>query len=144
MAQAVEHLCSKYRALCSIPTTGAKLFAKYYFLGKVIDEQWVNFYDMNMPAPRSRSRTFPNPHQKTPFSLYISHHRIHCYDFFFFLVVSGFELRVSHLLGRPSTTWATPSAIFCIGYFWDRVSGTICLGWPCTAVFLISVSWVHY
>jgi hypothetical protein len=28
--------------------------------------------------------------------------------FFFFLAVVKFELRASHLLGRPSPTWATP------------------------------------
>jgi hypothetical protein len=31
---------------------------------------------------------------------------------------------------------------FCAGFFWDRVSPTICLGWLWTAMFLISASWV--
>jgi hypothetical protein len=29
-------------------------------------------------------------------------------------------------LSRCSTTWATLLALLCIGYFWDRVSLTIC------------------
>jgi hypothetical protein len=36
---------------------------------------------------------------------------------FFFLVVRVFELRASHLLDRCSTTWATPPALFCDGFF---------------------------
>jgi hypothetical protein len=31
---------------------------------------------------------------------------------------------------------------FCDGFFWDRVSQTISLGWLQTVIFLISVSWV--
>jgi hypothetical protein len=34
---------------------------------------------------------------------------------------SGFELRVSHFLGRFSATWATPSSLFYFSYFSDRV-----------------------
>jgi hypothetical protein len=30
----------------------------------------------------------------------------------------------------------------CAGYFQDRVSKTICLGWPRTMILLISASWV--
>jgi hypothetical protein len=52
------------------------------------------------------------------------------------------ELRASHLLGRCSTTWAALSDLFCVGYFQDRVSWTICPGWLLTSVLLISVSWV--
>jgi hypothetical protein len=50
----------------------------------------------------------------------ISSHFHQDFLFFFFLVVVlvlGFEFRTSHLLGRYSTTWATPS----FGYFEDRV-----------------------
>jgi hypothetical protein len=61
---------------------------------------------------------------------------------FFFLVVLGSELRASHLLGRWSITWATPSALFCDGFFQDRVWRTICLGWLQTETLLISTSWV--
>jgi hypothetical protein len=57
-------------------------------------------------------------------------------------VVVGFELRASLLPGRHSATWATPPALFCIGYFQARVSRTICLGWPWTMILLITVSWV--
>jgi hypothetical protein len=40
---------------------------------------------------------------------------------FFFFEVLGY------LLGRYYTTWATPPALFYVGFFWDRVSHTICL-----------------
>jgi hypothetical protein len=67
----------------------------------------------------------------------------------FCFVVLGFELgltldrQASHLIGRRSTTWAPPPALFlCVGYFCDRVSGTICLGWPWTKILLIFPSWV--
>jgi hypothetical protein len=43
-----------------------------------------------------------------------------------------------------STAWVTPPALFCVGYFWDRVSQTICLGWLQTPIFLISASWVAW
>jgi hypothetical protein len=49
-------------------------------------------------------------------------------DMQFLLLVAGFELRASHLLGRCSTTWAFPPALFCVGYFWDRILQTTCLG----------------
>jgi hypothetical protein len=45
-------------------------------------------------------------------------------------------------LGRCSTTSATLPAMFCIGFFRDRVSRTICLGWPQSMIFLISASQV--
>jgi hypothetical protein len=42
--------------------------------------------------------------------------------FFLFCVLLGFELRVTHLLGWSSTTWAT-LALFCFSYFFSgRVS----------------------
>jgi hypothetical protein len=49
-------------------------------------------------------------------------------------VVLGLELR--------ATPWATPPALFCDEYFWDRVSQTIYLSWLWTPIFLISASWV--
>jgi hypothetical protein len=56
----------------------------------------------------------------------------------------GFELRPSYLLGRCSATWATLPALFLfgVGYFQDRVSWTISLGWLETVTLLISVSQV--
>jgi hypothetical protein len=38
--------------------------------------------------------------------------------------------------------WATPPALFCEGFFEDRVSGTICPKWSQTLILLISASWV--
>jgi hypothetical protein len=59
-----------------------------------------------------------------------------------FLMVLGFELRVLNVLGRCSTTWATLSTLFCIGYFQHRVLQTICLGWLWVVILVICVSWV--
>jgi hypothetical protein len=42
-----------------------------------------------------------------------------------------------HLLGRHSTTWATPTTLFCLGVFWDRVLRTICQGWLQTEINLL-------
>jgi hypothetical protein len=41
---------------------------------------------------------------------------------FFYFEGTAFELKVSCLLSRYSIAWATPSALFCCGSFWDRVS----------------------
>jgi hypothetical protein len=60
----------------------------------------------------------------------------------FFFAVLGFKLRASCLLGRCSTTRITPSVLFCAGYFQDRVSQTLCPGWPRTVILLIFASWV--
>jgi hypothetical protein len=57
-----------------------------------------------------------------------------------FLAILVFELRPLHFLDRLSKTWATLPALFWVGYFQDRVLQTICLGWPWTAIFLISAS----
>jgi hypothetical protein len=44
------------------------------------------------------------------------------YSFFFWCgVILRFKLKVLHLLGKGSTTWTMPSAIFALGYFLDRV-----------------------
>jgi hypothetical protein len=63
-------------------------------------------------------------------------------NFFFFLVVLGSEVKTSCLPGRPSTIWATLLALFCDGYFRNRVLRTICSGWLWTVILLISDSWV--
>jgi hypothetical protein len=57
-----------------------------------------------------------------------------------FLLVTGFELRASHLLDIHFTNWATLPALFCVGY--DRVSWTISWGWLCTSILPISATWV--
>jgi hypothetical protein len=54
--------------------------------------------------------------------------------------VLRFKLRALCLLGRCSTTRTTLPAHFCIGYFWDTGSWTICLGWPQITILLISAS----
>jgi hypothetical protein len=46
--------------------------------------------------------------------------------FFFFFGILGFELRASCLLGRWLYHLSHPPALFCIGYFQDRVSRTVC------------------
>jgi hypothetical protein len=48
-----------------------------------------------------------------------------CFSVFsssFFVVILGFELRASHVLGRRCISWVTPLALYCDGYFRDRVS----------------------
>jgi hypothetical protein len=52
--------------------------------------------------------------------------------FIIYFVVLGFELKASYLLGRHSTTWA----LFCVGYFWDGISWTICPDWLWTSILL--------
>jgi hypothetical protein len=37
---------------------------------------------------------------------------------------------------------ATPPALFCDGFFGDRISWTICLGWLWTVILVIPASWV--
>jgi hypothetical protein len=66
--------------------------------------------------------------------MYLHDKYIFMYQFFWRWV--EFELRVPHLLSRCSTTWAILTAPFCVGYFWYRVSRTICL-----AVFKPQLSW---
>jgi hypothetical protein len=44
-------------------------------------------------------------------------------------------------LNPRSTPWATPPALFYGGFFWGRVSWTVCPGWLPTDIFLISASW---
>jgi hypothetical protein len=51
----------------------------------------------------------------------INHYNPEFNFFFFFLPYWGLNL--------GSTPWATWPALFCDGFFQDRVSRTICLGW---------------
>jgi hypothetical protein len=53
---------------------------------------------------------------------------------FLFFLVRGLELRTYILTNPP--------ALYCEGFFQDRVSRTICLGWLGTVILLISTSWV--
>jgi hypothetical protein len=55
----------------------------------------------------------------------------------FCLVVRGFDLRASWLPDRCST-WDTPTALSCNGFFRDKVSRSICPGWLRMAILLIS------
>jgi hypothetical protein len=57
-----------------------------------------------------------------------------CLFFFFFLRYWG--------LNSGPTPCASLPALFCEGFFWDRGSQTICLGWLQTAILLISAFWV--
>jgi hypothetical protein len=52
------------------------------------------------------------------------------FSFLYFLVVLRFELRASLLLGRWSTTWATPQKPYfvLVFFFQDGVSWAICPG----------------
>jgi hypothetical protein len=45
-------------------------------------------------------------------------------------------------LNSGPTPWATLPTLFCDGFFWDRVSRTICQGWLWTMILQISASWV--
>jgi hypothetical protein len=40
------------------------------------------------------------------------------------------------------TPWAAPPALFCDGFFIDRVSRVICPGWLLAEILLISASWI--
>jgi hypothetical protein len=46
-------------------------------------------------------------------------------------------------LNSGPTPWATPPALFCEGFFWNRVPWIICLGWLQIVILLISASWVN-
>jgi hypothetical protein len=43
-------------------------------------------------------------------------------------------------LNSGPSPWATPPALFCEGFFWDKVPRTICLDWLQTTILLISAS----
>jgi hypothetical protein len=66
------------------------------------------------------------------FHLFFNNH--HHFWLFHFLWYWG-------LKSRP-TLWATPPALFCDVFFWDRVLWTIFLSCLQTAILLISASWV--
>jgi hypothetical protein len=54
-----------------------------------------------------------------------------------FLVVLGFELWVSNLPDRTSTTWVIPPAWLSLEFYWDRFSQAMCPGWLWTLILLI-------
>jgi hypothetical protein len=58
-----------------------------------------------------------------------------CCCLFFFFAVLG-------LNSGPTPQDTQPAFFFCDGFFWDRVSWTICFGWLQTMILLISASWV--
>jgi hypothetical protein len=58
------------------------------------------------------------------------------------MMILGFELRASCLLGRCSTTYSTPLILFNVEYFQDERSQTICPGWPPTTILLISAAYI--
>jgi hypothetical protein len=66
--------------------------------------------------------------------LYLLEHLHPPYSIFFFLQYWG--------LNSGPTPWATPRALFCDGFFQDRVLRTICPGWLSVTILLISASWV--
>jgi hypothetical protein len=47
----------------------------------------------------------------------IDEHKLFNNEHLSFIFLWWLELRDSHLLGRCSTTWATLSILFCVGYF---------------------------
>jgi hypothetical protein len=59
---------------------------------------------------------------------------------FFSFLWYGIRTQELILLGRYSTPWATLPALFFVGYFRDRVSWTICLGYLRTLILLIYAS----
>jgi hypothetical protein len=61
--------------------------------------------------------------------------------FFFFLTVLEFALRTLCLLGRYSSTWTTPPALFALVIF-QRESYTFSPVWPQTMIFLCNSSQV--
>jgi hypothetical protein len=58
-----------------------------------------------------------------------------CNLFLFFLKYWGFELRAYML------THST-SPFFVMGFFWGRILWTVCIGWLCTLILLISIFWI--
>jgi hypothetical protein len=65
-------------------------------------------------------------------------------SFFFFFFNVCFLFFVLRYRGLNSGTipWATPPALFCEGFFQDRVLWIFCPGWLWTAIIHISASWV--
>jgi hypothetical protein len=57
-----------------------------------------------------------------------------CFLFIYFLQFWG--------LNSGPTPQATPPIFFYEGFFRDRVSRTVCLGWLLTVILLVSASWV--
>jgi hypothetical protein len=90
-----------------------KIFIRlhYFIFIHVYGVLWPYSPPFTLPPP------FLHPQAVPPF--YIHHS--------FSLPVLEFELRVSHLLGRSSTTWATAS----LNYFWDWGSCVLCCLYLC-------------
>jgi hypothetical protein len=86
---------------------------------------------MQLPTLASTSRG-PEPTQWS--SLLLNLDYIPLFFLLFFLWYWG--------LNSGPTPWATPPALVCEGFFWDRVSWTICPGWLQTTILLISAFWV--
>jgi hypothetical protein len=99
-------------------------FSNWRFLGGVLAQDfakcpgWLRSCCLSLPSAGIRGRHSP------------------CSELGIFLVGLGFELRPQmfyHLTHRTSP--------FYVGYFWDRVSQTICLDWPWTVIFPTSAFW---
>jgi hypothetical protein len=61
---------------------------------------------------------------------------------FFIWLGWGFELRVSHLISKHSTTWVRLPALFCMGYFRGRILRTTFPRWLQIMIPLISAFWI--
>jgi hypothetical protein len=85
---------------------------------------WGTFVEVQAPLQASNRIACVHDRQKRKFS--VNACRASLFMHFLFLrgggSLLGFEFRISHLLGRSSTTGATLPAIFCVGYFQDRFS----------------------
>jgi hypothetical protein len=55
---------------------------------------------------------------------------------FFFFFSPGVWIQVLILASECSTAWAIPPTLFCVEYFWDKVSWTISLDWPQTSILI--------
>jgi hypothetical protein len=86
-------------------------------------------FPMEIPSSHSLLAKMSHPWRSLPWPCYLKlspdpHSTQSVVGLFACLFVSavlGFELRVSHLLGRYCTTWVMLPALFCFSYFSDRV-----------------------
>jgi hypothetical protein len=86
---------------------------------------------------RTHAHTCTHTHTHAHTCTHTCTHTPHCSRLVLFFVA----LVLGHVLGGRSTTWATPSALFCLENFPDRLSN--CLpGWLWTVILLISASQV--
>jgi hypothetical protein len=94
-------------------------------------ETIFNYLDLTMPAARFYSWAFQ------------FYQPLHCYPSVLFFFFFFFFFLWCWSLNSGPTPQATPPALFlCDGFFQDRVTGTIHLGWLWTSILLISASWV--